>query len=253
MGRPAPSFSKPGGPPKPGGNKFGGPSGGGNKFGGGGGGKDRFNRGPNKGDKDAFNVNENIRAREVRVIGPDGKMLGVYPTSQALSLARDFQLDLIEVAPDASPPTCKIMDYGKYKYEAKKKAHSNKKKQVIISVKELQIRPRTDEHDLEVKIRHARRFLLEGDKVKVSMRFQGREMANQEMGRKTMARFTAAMMDLALVESEPKSEGRQLFMIVAPDPVKIKEYKAKHPNEKPGKAPLPEELLDNTPDDDDEN
>lgn len=244
MGRPAP-FNKPA-------NKF--PSsGGGNKFGGGGGGKDRFSRGPNKGDKDAFNVNENIRSREVRVIGPDGKMLGVYPTSQALQLARDFALDLIEIAPDAAPPTCKIMDYGKYKYEAKKKAHANKKKQVIIQVKELQIRPRTDDHDLEVKIRHARRFLLDGDKVKLSMRFQGREMANQEFGRKTMKKFADAMMDLGAIEMEPKSEGRQMFMIIAPDAVKIKEYRVKNPKNKDEKLePLKEEPPHKDEDGDDE-
>lgn len=175
-------------------------------------------------------MNESIRSREVRVIGPDGKMLGVYPTAQALGLARDFGLDLIEVSPEAQPPTCKIMDYGKWKYENKKKTQANKKKQVIVSVKELQIRPRTDEHDLEVKMRHARRFLLEGDKVKINMRFQGREMAYHEMGRATMDKVAKALLDLALVELEPKSEGKQLFMILAPDSVKIKDYKLKHPD-----------------------
>ncbi len=217
-------FKKPfGGPPRPPG--AGGP--GGNKFrkdGPGGNFRDR------KGEKDAFNVNEAIRAREVRVVGPDGKMLGVYPTAQALGLARDFGLDLIEVSPEASPPTCKIMDYGKWKYENKKKTQANKKKQIIVTVKELQIRPRTDEHDLEVKMRHARRFLLEGDKVKVNMRFQGREMAYQEMGRATMMKVSQSLLDLAMIELEPKSEGKQLFMILAPDPVKIKDYKVKHPD-----------------------
>jgi translation initiation factor IF-3 len=154
-------------------------------------------------------------------------MLGVYPTSQALQLARDFTLDLIEVAPEAQPPTCKIMDYGKWKYENKKKTQANKKKQVIISLKEIQIRLRTDEHDLDVKLRHARRFLLEGDKVKVSMRFQGREMSQQDVGREVMRKLAETLGDLAIVESEPKSEGRQMFMIMAPDAVKIKEYKQK--------------------------
>ncbi len=157
-------------------------------------------------------------------------MLGVYPTSQALGLARDFGLDLIEVSPEATPPTCKIMDYGKWKYENKKKTQANKKKQVVVSVKELQIRPRTDDHDLEVKMRHARRFLLDGDKVKINMRFQGREMAYHEMGRATMNRVAKALMDLAMVEMEPKSEGKHLFMILAPDPVKIKDYKTKNPD-----------------------
>jgi translation initiation factor IF-3 len=190
-----------------------------------GGGRDR----DRKGEKDPFNVNENIRAREVRVIGPDAKMLGVFPTSQALTMARDFGLDLIEVAPDAKPPTCKIMDYGKWKYENKKKAHANKKKQVIITLKEIQLRPRTDGHDLEVKMRHARRFLMEGDKVKINMRFQGREMAYNEIGRAMMRKVAASLLDIGLLESDPKQEGRQLFMIVAPDPVKMKEFRAKHP------------------------
>lgn len=175
-------------------------------------------------------MNEHIRSREVRVIGPDGKMLGVLPTAQALNMARDFGLDLIEVAPDAKPPTCKIMDYGKWKYENKKKAHANKKKQVIITLKEIQLRPRTDEHDLQVKLRHARRFLMEGDKVKVNMRFQGREMGYQEIGRAMMRKVAESLLDIGLLESDPKQEGRQLFMIVAPDPVKMKEFKTKNPD-----------------------
>ncbi|MCC6137672.1 MAG: translation initiation factor IF-3 [Bdellovibrionaceae bacterium] len=174
-------------------------------------------------------MNEEIRAREVRVIGPDAKMLGVFPTSQALQLARDFGLDLIEVAPEAAPPTCKIMDYGKWKYENKKKTQANKKKQVIIQLKEIQVRLRTDDHDLDVKLRHARRFLLEGDKVKFSMRFQGREMTQMESAREMMRRMAATLGDLANIESDPKSEGRQMFMIVAPDALKVKEYRLKHP------------------------
>lgn len=165
----------------------------------------------------------------MRVIGPDSKMLGVFPTSQALQLARDFGLDLIEVAPEAKPPTCKIMDYGKWKYENKKKAHANKKKQVIITLKEIQLRPRTDGHDLEVKLKHARRFLMEGDKVKINMRFQGREMGYQEIGRAMMRKVAESLLDIGLLETEPKQEGRQLFMIVAPDAIKMKEFKAKHP------------------------
>lgn len=198
-----------------------------------GGSANKFSRAPKKNENDPFNINEEIRAREVRVVGPDGKMLGVYPTSQALQLARDFGLDLIEVAPEAAPPTCKIMDYGKWKYENKKKTQANKKKQVIIQLKEIQIRLRTDEHDLGVKLRHARRFLLEGDKVKFSMRFQGREMSQMDVARGVMAKLAATLDDISLIESEPKSEGRQMFMIVAPDAVKVKEYKQKHPPEKP--------------------
>lgn len=196
----------------------------------GGGGGNKFSRAPKKNENDPFNINEEIRAREVRVIGPDGKMLGVFPTSQALQLARDFSLDLIEVAPEAAPPTCKIMDYGKWKYENKKKTQANKKKQVIIQLKEIQLRLRTDDHDLDVKLRHARRFILEGDKVKFSMRFQGREMSQMDSAREVMRKLAETLGDVALVESEPKSEGRQMFMIVAPDAVKVKEYKQKHPD-----------------------
>lgn len=154
-------------------------------------------------------------------------MLGVYPTAQALQMATDFSLDLIEVAPNAKPPTCKIMDYGKWKYETKKKAQASKKKQVVISIKEIQLRPRTDEHDLEVKLKHARRFLLEGDKVKVNMRFHGREMAFQETGRKLLDRVATDLGNIASLEVEPKQEGRQLFIIVAPDATKIKEFNKK--------------------------
>lgn len=208
------------------------------------GGGNKFQRAPKKNDGDPFNINEDIRAREVRVIGPDAKMLGVLPTMQALQLARDFGLDLIEVAPDATPPTCKIMDYGKWKYENKKKTQANKKKQVIIQLKEIQIRLRTDEHDLEVKLRHARRFILEGDKVKFSMRFQGREMSQMDVAREVMHKLAGTLGDVAMIESEPKSEGRQMFMIVAPDAVKVKEYRLKHPQEKPGKKEEKDESKD---------
>ncbi len=202
----------------------------GSRPGGPGGAPNKFSRGPKKNENDPFNINEEIRAREVRVIGPDGKMLGVFPTQQAIQLARDFALDLIEVAPEATPPTCKVMDYGKWKYENKKKTQANKKKQVIIQLKEIQVRLRTDDHDLDVKLRHARRFILEGDKVKFSMRFQGREMSQQDMAREMMAKMAGTLGDVSLIESEPKSEGRQMFMILAPDPVKVKEYKQKHPD-----------------------
>lgn len=137
-------------------------------------------------------------------------------------------LDLIEIAPNATPPTCKIMDYGKWKYENKKKEKEAKKKQTVITIKEVQVRPRTDEHDLEVKVRHARRFLLDGDKVKVNLRFSGREMAHQEFGMKTLKRFETMLMDIALVESPPKMEGKQAFLMLAPDPIKVKEYLKVH-------------------------
>lgn len=182
-------------------------------------------RGQKRGD--GFRVNREIYAPEVRVIDSDGTMLGVMSVPQAVRAAEERGLDLIEIAPTAKPPTCKIMDYGKWKYEKKKAAGQARKNQVIVDIKEVQIRPRTDDHDLQTKIRHARRFLLEGDKVKVALRFSGREMAYQEEGMAVLGRFTEAVQDLATVETAPKKEGRQVFVLYAPDPVKIKEFKKK--------------------------
>jgi translation initiation factor IF-3 len=176
-------------------------------------------------------VNREIRAAEVRVIDEDGTMLGIFPPMEALRMAEAKGLDLIEIAPTAKPPTCRIMDYGKYKYENKKQAQRAKKNQSVIVIKEIQIRPRTDQHDLEVKLRHARRFLLEGDKVKINLRFMGREMAHQELGVQLLQKVIAALSDLAMVEVPPKSEGRQTFVLVAPDPAKIKDYQKAHPEE----------------------
>ncbi len=180
--------------------------------------------GPKKGGRDGLRVNREIRAPEVRVIDENGQMLGVFAPMEALRMAEAKGLDLIEIAPTAKPPTCKIMDYGKYKYENKKKEHAARKNQQIIVIKEIQLRPRTDQHDLDVKLKHARRFLLEGDKVKVNLRFYGREMAHQELGMRLLQRVMKALEDLALVESPPKMEGRQLFALFAPDAAKIKEY-----------------------------
>jgi len=170
-------------------------------------------------------MNDNIRAQEVRVVIDGGDMLGVMNIRDALEKARDLGLDLIEVAPNAKPPTCKIMDYGKWKYENKKKANEARKKQTIVSVKEVQMRPRTEDHDLETKLKNARKFLLNGDKVKVNLRFSGREMAHQELGYELLVRVTKMLDEIATVEAAPKKEGRQLFTIVAPDAKKIKAYK----------------------------
>jgi translation initiation factor IF-3 len=180
-------------------------------------------RGPKRGGKDGLRVNREIRAPEVRVIDEDGTMLGVYSPMEALRMAEAKGLDLIEIAPTAKPPTCKIMDYGKYKYEQKKKEHQARKNQTIIVIKEIQIRPRTDQHDLNVKMKHARRFLLEGDKVKVNLRFYGREMAHQHLGMDLLQKVISALSDISMVEVPPKMEGRQLFVLVAPDAGKIKE------------------------------
>ncbi len=168
-------------------------------------------------------MNREIRAPEVRVIDEDGTMLGVFAPMEALRMAEDRGLDLIEIAPTAKPPTCKIMDYGKYKYELKKKEHQARQNQTVIVIKEVQLRPRTDRHDLEVKLNHARRFLLEGDKVKVNLRFYGREMAHQNLGVELLQKVTGCLIDIAMVETPPKMEGRQLFALYAPDPTKIKE------------------------------
>ena len=164
-------------------------------------------------------------------------MLGVFPTHEALRKAEDKGLDLIEIAPTAKPPTCKIMDYGKYKYELKKKEHQARKNQTVIVVKELQLRPRTDQHDLDVKLRQARGFIMDGDKVKISLRFYGREMAHQELGFDMLKKVSEALKDIALVEVPPKMEGRQVFVMFAPDPVKIKDIqKAESAKAEPAKA-----------------
>ncbi len=172
---------------------------------------------------DGYRVNRDIVAPEVRLIDEVGTMVGVMNSREALAIAESKGLDLIEIAPTAKPPTCKIMDYGRWKYENKKKAHEARKKQTIISIKEVQVRPRTDQHDLEVKLRHARRFLLEGDKVKVNLRFTGREMAHQDLGLEVLKKVQAALEDIATTEAPPKMEGRQMFVLLSPDPAKIKE------------------------------
>ncbi len=177
-------------------------------------------------------VNREIRAQQIRLIDETGQMLGVMTVPEALRMAEDRGLDLLEIAPTAQPPTCKIMDYGKYKYEEKKKAAASRKNQVIVTIKEIQMRPRTDQHDFETKMKHARRFLLEGDKVKVNLRFMGREMAHQETGLVVIMKAIDYVKDLALVESPPKTEGKNLFALIAPDPAKIKEYLKLHPNKK---------------------
>ncbi len=160
----------------------------------------------------------------MRVIDNEGEMVGVMSVPEALRIAEDKGLDLIEIAPTATPPTCKIMDYGKYKYENKKKAAAARKKQVIVTIKELQLRPRTDQHDLETKLKHARRFILEGDKVKVNLRFMGREMAHQDLGVQLLGKVIQGLQDIAITEVAPKLEGKQMFLLLAPDPLKVKEY-----------------------------
>lgn len=171
-------------------------------------------------------------------------MLGVMTVPEGLRLAEEKGLDLIEIAPTAQPPTCKIMDYGKFKYENKKKAVAARKNQVIVTIKEVQMRPRTDAHDFETKMRHARRFLLEGDKVKVNMRFYGREMAHQELGMEQMKRAIDFVTDIAAVESPPKMEGKNMFTILAPDQTKIKDFLKANPQAAVGKKTDADEAQD---------
>jgi translation initiation factor IF-3 len=178
------------------------------------------------------------------VIDEEGQMLGVMTPMEGMRMAEERGLDLIEIAPTASPPTCKIMDYGKWKYENKKKQAAARKKQVIVQVKEIQIRPRTDQHDIDVKLRHARRFLLDGDKVKVNLRFMGREMAHQELGYNVLKKTMEALQDVAVTEVPPKMEGKQLFVILAPDPVKVKEYMKAHPKANASSREEAEEALE---------
>jgi translation initiation factor IF-3 len=162
------------------------------------------------------NVNDKIRAPEVRVIGHDGQQLGIIPVRKALELAAQEHLDLVEVAPNADPPVCKIMDYGKFKYQQNKRSQEAKKKQTVIQVKEVKIRPKTDEHDLQVKIRHIKRFLSQKDKAKVTILFRGREIAYSDQGFKVLDRIKEELKEETVIEQQPKMEGRNLIMILAP-------------------------------------
>jgi translation initiation factor IF-3 len=152
----------------------------------------------------------------VRCIDPDGEQLGVLDTLEAIRKAEDFGLDLVEVQPNADPPVCKILDYGKFKYEAQKRANEARKKQKIIEVKEIKLRPNIDEHDYQVKMRNVQKFLDAGDKVKVTLRFRGREMAHQDLGANVLTRVRQETDEFAKVEAMPKMEGRQMIMVLAP-------------------------------------
>ena len=152
----------------------------------------------------------------MRCIYPEGEQLGVLDTFDAIRKAEDFGLDLVEVQPNADPPVCKILDYGKFKYEAQKRANEARKKQKIIEVKEIKLRPNIDEHDYQVKMRNVQKFLNAGDKVKVTLRFRGREMAHQELGANVLTRVREETDEFAKVEAMPKLEGRQMIMVLAP-------------------------------------
>lgn len=161
-------------------------------------------------------INAQIRAPEVMLIGSDGTKLGLVSLAEAREHAADADMDLVEVAPDAKPPVCKIMDYGKYKYRLSKKAHDAKKKQKSVRVKEVKITPSTEEHDYRFKLNHAKRFIEHGDKVKVTVFFKGRQITHSELGLRILERFTEDLKEMAVVEAEPKQEGRNMGMVFAP-------------------------------------
>jgi translation initiation factor IF-3 len=161
-------------------------------------------------------VNADILNEEVRCIAPDGEQLGVMKTEDAITEADSHGLDLVEVSPNADPPVCKILDYGKFKFEAQKKRNEAKKKQKVIEVKEIKLRPNIDEHDYQVKMRSVQKFLDDGDKVKITLRFRGREMAHQELGVNVLNRVREDTDDVAKIEAFPKLEGRQMIMVIAP-------------------------------------
>jgi translation initiation factor IF-3 len=166
--------------------------------------------------KEGPRINEEIRVREVQLIDKDGANKGVVDIETAIGMAQEAGLDLVEIAPNSSPPVVKILDFGKYKYQAQKKAAEARKKQHVVEIKEIKIRPMIDDHDYDVKMRSMRRFFEEGDKVKVTLRFRGREMAHQELGVELLERVKSDVAMLAKVEQEPKFEGRQMIMVLAP-------------------------------------
>nr|WP_264294138.1 translation initiation factor IF-3 [Desulfoluna spongiiphila] len=163
-----------------------------------------------------MNVNNKIRAREVRVIGSDGTQLGVLPIQKALNTAAEGGLDLVEVAPNSTPPVCKIMDFGRFKYEETKKRQEAKKKQSSFQMKEIKVRPKTGDHDLETKVGHIKKFIGKKNKVKVTCMFRGREITLSALGRELLARVAEETADVATVEQMPKFEGRTMFIILAP-------------------------------------
>ncbi|MBN2381492.1 translation initiation factor IF-3 [bacterium] len=161
-------------------------------------------------------MNNKIQAKEVRLIGAEGEQLGVVSLEKALQLALEEELDLVEVAPQADPPVCRIMDYGKYKYRMKKKMHKSKQKARQIQVKEIQIRPKTDIHDYNFKMNHARRFLVDGNKAKITMLFRGREMSHVDIGKQMLVKMAQELTEISIIEREPKLEGNHMIMILAP-------------------------------------
>jgi translation initiation factor IF-3 len=224
-------------------------SGGGRRFSG------RDTRGPQ------IRVNHRIRVPEVRVVAEDGSNLGVLSTEQALRRAQEVGLDLVEVNPKASPPVCKILDFGKYKYEEKKKQREAKKKQTVVEVKEIKVRPKTDDHDLEVKVRAIRKFIESGNKVKVTCRFRGREIMHPQRAQMQLDFILSKIEDIANVEQRPAMEARTLALVVAPKPIVFQRLASKRDRPKdtleggkrpPGGASTEDQDLDDDLDEDDE-
>jgi len=172
--------------------------------------------------RDSLRINDEIRVREVRVTGADGEQLGIMQTRDALRLAEDQHLDLVEVAPKARPPVCRIMDFGKYRYEQQKRDKEARKKQKVITIKEVKLRPNIEQHDFEVKLKSAQRFVEEGNKVKVTIMFRGRELSHPELGSEILNKMSAALGDTVTVERSAKLEGKNMTMILSPKAQKSK-------------------------------
>jgi translation initiation factor IF-3 len=165
---------------------------------------------------DIVRINEKIRAESVRLIGPDGEQVGIVGVPEALTYADRLNLDLVEVAPMASPPVCKVMDYGKYRYEQEQKAKEARKRQTTISIKEIKLRPKIDDHDFDTKKGHVERFLKKGDKVKLTIMFRGRELVHPHLGERLLRRMAEDLAEIGEVESEPNLDGRNMIMMLAP-------------------------------------
>jgi len=176
-------------------------------------------------------INDRIRVPQIRVIDDEGEQLGVLPTADGLRRAQEAGLDLVEVAPNAAPPVCRIMDFGKFKYEKSKKAKEAKKKQHIVHLKEIKLHPKTDDHDYHFKMEHARKFLLKGDRVKATLVFRGREITHIDFGKKILIKMTEDLSDIATVDQQAKMEGRNMVSIFVPDKKKIQQYEKKQKQE----------------------
>jgi len=185
---------------------------------------------------DGTRINNEIRVPRVRVVLPDGTPVGIIPIADAISKAEGYGLDLVEVAPGADPPVCRIMNYGKFKYEKSKKAKEAKKKQHVMQLKEVKLHPKTDDHDFNFKLDHARKFLIKGDRVKATVVFRGREITRLEFGKQMLDKVDAGLADLAQIEVNAKMEGRNMTSIYVPDKVKVKEYLRKLESEKKKEA-----------------